>query len=326
MDKRERILAALDNRRVDRIPYAMWRHYYAQDRTAEGLAQATVEFYQQYDSDMIVINPGPFYLAEGWGIDIRSFGNDETPPYIVSPTVARATDWRQLTELNVPACSLRREIQAVQLVKKRLGEDTVPVLLALPNPLTTANALCDGRIIQDMRSFSNDLRSGLTVIAQATRNLALACLDAGADGFLLINRLNSQETIRYREFKDFGLQFDLQVLEPLTRRNAIRIVSMEGDHTFFDLIGQYLTQAVCWETWHADPSLAVARRQVRCALMGGLNPATFCDGRAQDIQAQIGDAINQTGGWHAIISPSVPLPVNAQPDLLALVGQTIRQS
>ena len=77
MNKRERVLAALDGRPVDKVPFTIWRHFYAQDRTAQDLARATISFYRRYDPDIIVMLPGPLYMAEAWAIDIRSFGNDE---------------------------------------------------------------------------------------------------------------------------------------------------------------------------------------------------------------------------------------------------------
>ncbi len=324
MNKRERLLAALDGRQVDRIPFTLWRHYYAQDRTAAGLARATLEFYHRYSLDLIVLTPGPFYMAEAWQMDIRSFGNDEIAHYIVSPAVERATDWRQLAEIDVLTSSLQREIEAVRLIKAQLGADDAPVILPLFSPLTTADMLCNGRVIQDMRSFSNDLRSGLERITQATIDLAAACLDAGVDGFMLINRLANQELIRRREYRGFVREFDLQVWRPLVDRAAIRVLSLPGENLRFDEVNQYPVQVVNWESWRAAPSIAGARRQVRCGLMGGLNPATFVDGTVRDVQDQIAGAVEQSGGWHFVVAPSAPLSPDSQDALIASVSQTIQ--
>ena len=40
MDKRERVQTALAGGQVDRPPATMWRHFYDQETTADGLAQA----------------------------------------------------------------------------------------------------------------------------------------------------------------------------------------------------------------------------------------------------------------------------------------------
>lgn len=324
MDKRERVMAALDGRPVDRMPFALWRHFYAQDRTAQSLARATVDFYRRCDSDLIVMMPGPFYMAEAWGIDLRTFGNDEVAPYIVTATVGRATDWRQLPELDIGNSSLQREIDAVRITRSMLRAQDALLILALYSPLTTANLLCDGRVLDDLRSFSNDLRSGLALITAATVALGRACLDAGVDGFMLINRLASRNDLRPREYRDFVLEFDRQVLSALTSQAKIRILSLPGENLFFDQVSQYDVQAVNWETWRSDPSLSSARRQVRCSLMGGLNPQTFANGSVRDVQGQVADAIEQTNGRQLIVAPSDALPTDSRDDLLLAVGEAIR--
>ncbi len=323
MDKRERVLAALSGERVDRVPFTMWRHFYFQCQTAEGLARATLDFYHRYDPDLVVLRPGPFYMAEGWGLDVRSFSTDSIPPYVVRPTVERTSEWRYLPEIDIRAGSLNREIEAVRLIREQV--DDAPLVVCLPSPLDTADMLCNGRIVDDIRSFSGDLRSGLQVIAEATREFALACLEAGADGFLFTSTLANRERLRAREYRDFGQPFDLQVLGPLSEA-AIRILALAGERLFFELADRYPVHAVLWETWRADPSMAAARRQVRCGLMGGLNPATFAGGSVEDIRAQVLEAVEQTGGWHVVIAPSGPLPPDSREELLSAVRQVIEES
>ena len=322
MNRRERVLAALDGKRVDRVPFTMWRHFHLQAQTAEGLAKATLRFYRQYELDMIVLTPCPFYMAEGWGVDIRFFGSDDLAPYMAKPAIARATDWRALPLLDVNASSLRREIEAVRQIRGQLGEEDAPLVIPLFSPLTTADVLCNGRVVEDMRSFRNDLRSALGIISAATREFALACLEAGADGFLFVTRLASQDKMRAREHRDFGQQFDLQVLGPI-KQAAVRILHLDTEHAFFDLTSRYPVQAVCWETWRSDPSLSTVRRQVRCSLMGGLNRVTFASGSVEDIKAQIADAISATDGWRLLLSASGPLPPDSQEELLAAVSEAI---
>jgi uroporphyrinogen decarboxylase len=323
MNKRERVFAALQGRKVDYVPFTVWRHFYFQAQTGEDLARSTINFYRQYDLDMIVLAPGPFYMAEAWGADVRSFSTDDMAPYLGNPLIGRATDWRHLPEVDVAASSLRREIEAVRLCRAQLEAEDAPLVVPLFSPLTTANILCKERIVQDIRSYSNDLRSALEVIATATREFALACLDAGADGFMFATHLATGDTMRTREYRDFGQRFDLEVLD-LLKHAAIRILHLVGTSSFFDLVDRYPVQAVCWETWRSDPSLAVASRQTRRALMGGLNPMTFSGGAVADIRDQIEDATSQTGGWSLLIAPSGPLPPNPRQELLAAMSELMQ--
>jgi uroporphyrinogen decarboxylase len=220
--------------------------------------------------------------------------------------------------------SLRREIDALRQVREQLGAD-VPLIVLLYSPLSTANALCDGRILDDLRSFSNDARAGLRTITAATRAFALACIQAGADGCMLSVQSALRGKLRERAGERRDVQrLDLEVLEALPP-DAIRILFLEGEHPDLDLAGRYPVQAVCWETWRADPSMASARRQIRRGLMGGINPSTFSSGSVADIRAQVQAAIDQTDGRGLVIAPTGPLPPRAREELAAAVFSVIQE-
>jgi uroporphyrinogen decarboxylase len=322
MEQRERVLAALNGQPVDRVPLALWRHHHRQSQTAEGLARATVAFYRQYRPDLLVLRPSPFYLAEAWGADVRSFSDDEVSPYLASAFVARATDWRALPEPDVSASSLQREIDALRRVRAELGPD-VPLIVPIDSPLTIADQLSDGRILADLRSFANDVRSGLATLSAVTRRFARSCLDAGADGCLYVHALAGRDVLRARERRDL-LRFDLEVLDALAS-SAIRVLLMRGERPIVDLADRYPVQAVCWETWRADPSIASARRRMRCGVMGGINPMTLVDGSVEDVRAQVQAALEESEGWHLVLAPTGPLPVRARNDLIAVVHRMIRE-
>ena len=57
MSRRERVLAAVNRQPVDRVPYAVWRHFPSVDHSPAGLAQATLRFHEHYGSDFLKITP-----------------------------------------------------------------------------------------------------------------------------------------------------------------------------------------------------------------------------------------------------------------------------
>ena len=67
MSRRERLEAAIDRRPVDRVPYAVWRHFPTVDRSPAGLSQATLRFHEHYGSDFLKITPHGGYAVEAWG-------------------------------------------------------------------------------------------------------------------------------------------------------------------------------------------------------------------------------------------------------------------
>src|SRR2546430_16412366 len=67
MGRRERIVAAINREPVDRVPYAVWRHFPSVDRSAAGLAQTTLRFHERYGSDFLKITPRSGDAVEAWG-------------------------------------------------------------------------------------------------------------------------------------------------------------------------------------------------------------------------------------------------------------------
>jgi uroporphyrinogen decarboxylase len=322
VDKRARVLAALEGRRVDRVPFTMWRCAYLQAESAQGLARSTLDFSERYDVDLLVLTPRPYYLAEAWGADVRSFSSDALAPYLGSPTVAHATEWRRLPPLDLPTSVLRREVEAVRLVRGQLGEGGPPLVIQVPSPLATADALCSGRIVSDLRTYPGDVRAGLSTIAAETARFLRACLEAGADGAFFLVPFASPDELRPRESRAFGLAFDLQVLEALPGA-AVRILYLDTDNPDLTLAARYPVRALGWQAGPASPSLADVGKSFRGTRIGGLDPLTLSAGSVSDLQAQVAEALSQTGGWHLILAPAGALPANARQDLLAAVGSLL---
>ena len=88
MDKRERVRTALAGGQVDRPPATMWRHFYDQESTADGLTQAMLSFQRQYDWDFMKVNPRASYHAEDWGLTMRYGSNG--PSQVVGTSISRA--------------------------------------------------------------------------------------------------------------------------------------------------------------------------------------------------------------------------------------------
>src|SRR3989454_10065851 len=80
MSRRERIQAAINRQPADRVPYAVWRHFPAVDRSPAGLAQATLRFHDHYGSDLPKITPAGGYAVGAGGRVEGEGGMPHGPP------------------------------------------------------------------------------------------------------------------------------------------------------------------------------------------------------------------------------------------------------
>ena len=74
----ERVRAALRGEDVDRPPASMWRHFFGQETTAEGMSQAMIAFQRRFDWDFMKVNPRASYHCEDWGLETR-YAGDSAP-------------------------------------------------------------------------------------------------------------------------------------------------------------------------------------------------------------------------------------------------------
>ena len=92
MEHLERIRAAINRRPVDRVPYALWRHFPDEDRDPLRLAEATLQYQKRYRSDFIKLTfTGGYAVAPGLvfkmlGIYTKMPGK---PPDLTSPFALR---------------------------------------------------------------------------------------------------------------------------------------------------------------------------------------------------------------------------------------------
>ena len=89
MTKRERVMAALAGKPVDRVPLAFWLHNFATENSAEGLAVETLRLAQTFDWDYLKPQSRAQCFAEMWGLRYRPSGAQA-----VQWTVTHAPIWQ----------------------------------------------------------------------------------------------------------------------------------------------------------------------------------------------------------------------------------------
>jgi len=315
VDRRQRIEAALRRDPVDRVPLSLWRHFHCEDRMPQELAEATLSLALEYDLDLVKLTPCGLYAVEDWAGERVAFpGTDHDAPYLPRPAVASPAGWRRLPILEPAAGALGRELEAVRLVAAGLGGET-PFLMTVFSPLTLAYKLAGQAVVEHLRDHPADLHAGLEAITETTVRFAHAALQAGANGLFFATQLAGHHWLTPAEYGEFGERYDLAVLEAVDDRSEtvskITVLHLHGQDIFFDLVNRYPIHAVSWHDRETAPNLAEARQLTDRAFVTGLNRDLVGDGPVAAIQAQVREAVAQTGGRGLILAPSCVIPTTA---------------
>jgi uroporphyrinogen decarboxylase len=324
MTKRERVLAALARRPVDRPPVAFWRHAPDVDDTARGLADAMLAFHKRWDLDLIKVMSSGVYCVEDWGCRVAYTGAPNGAKQCVEHAVKSRDDWARIGPLDHAAGALGRELHAVRLISRVRGDDA-PVLHTVFSPLTVARKLAGDRLVEDLRADAGAVLPALEAIADTMARHARAALEAGADGIFFATQMASREMVTEDEYRRFGTPFDRQVLDAIADQSSVTLLHAHGRDIFFSEVAAQRIHAINWHDRVTAPTLAQAKRRFAGAVVGGLAEwTTLLKGPADAVVDEVRDAIRQTSGVGLIVGPGCVLPLAAPDSHLQAVVDAIR--
>src|SRR2546423_4736166 len=180
MSRRERVLAPFNRQPVDRVPYAVWRHFPTVDHSPAGLAQATLRFHERYGSDFLKITPRGGYAVEAWGcVEDKDLRPDGHRP-CARCAVRDGDDWKTITPLDPGAAAgWTEEIETIIRLgfDRRIGD--APVIPTLFSPLSIARKLSGDRLDTDLRERPAAGISALEAITETVIRFADLALTEG---------------------------------------------------------------------------------------------------------------------------------------------------
>lgn len=330
MTKLERIHATLKREPVDRIPYAVWRHFPEVDRSTAGLAQATLRFHQRYGSDFLKVTPAAGDAVADWGCvesdQVLPGGNRPCASHAVNS----ATDWKKIKPLDITTSAYGQQLETLVrvIVDKRAD---APVLPTVFSPLTLARKLSADRLNQDLRERSEVVVEALEAISDTLIRFATLCLDEDAAGIFYAIQAASRRFHAEEEYARFGEPYDRRILEAVMPRARLVVVHAHGDELMFDRLAALPAHAWNWDDRVAGPPLKQGKTKVTGAVIGGVNQwATLRDGTPEEVRREVEDAVDQTDGIGLIVGPGCVLPAGVPDEnvvaLVKALGGTARMA
>ncbi|MBM3469613.1 MAG: hypothetical protein FJX73_02325 [Armatimonadetes bacterium] len=328
MTKRERLLAAVEGRRPDRTPVSFWRHFPRIDHDPELLAEAMIEFQEQFDLDLVKLMPSGMYGAEDYGCEVGDPDPTTGAKRLLASPVDGQQGWAALERPLPPEQGARgRELVCLRLVRRALNHE-VAVLQTIFSPSTTAaKAAGRDRWIALLRSDPNSAHRILSQVARSERAFVAACLDAGADGVFFATQLAGDGLLAWDEYSTLCLPHDLVALEPLRGRPHLSIAHIHGERPLFDLARFYTLPMVSWHDRRTSPDLCEGlTRTGSGAAAGGLDErGVLSDGPAERIGEDVRDTLDRVRGCSSgprhMLAPGCVLPLQV-PDAHLLAARS----
>lgn len=272
MDKRTRVLTAMNGGEVDHVPVGFWFHFAGEEAKGEACIQAHLKYYRETDLDFIKI------MCDGYF------------PWPIQEKIESAADWRKLKPLEEDHPFIREQVQRAKRIVDEIGKERC-VFYNVFAPFSSlrfgaeAIGVDDATVMEHIREDKNAVMHALDVIAQSNALLA-ECLirEAGCDGIYYCVQGGEYDRFTAEEYAAVIRPSDLYVIEHANRfseNNIIHMCGWAGNGNRLEVWREYPAKVVNWAVYVEGLSLEDGRLFFggRTAL-GGFE--THWDGKIQE--------------------------------------------
>ncbi len=272
MSHRERVATVLRGEEVDRPPVSMWRHFFTDETSAEGLAEAMLGFQRRFDWDFMKINPRASYHTEDWGLQVSYEGRGE--PQVLGWPIGAPEDWLKLEVLDPEKGVLGEQLSAVEAISRGL-DGQAPFLMTVFTPLSIASRLAESEDVfkEHVLGHWGEVRHALDVVTETFVRFSKACLDRGASGlFYATTSWATTDRMTPEEYAGYARPHDLRLLKSLPETD-FTMLHVCKDNNLLQYLLDYPVHAFNWDARsRTNPSLAEGRAMAGTrAVVGGLD-------------------------------------------------------
>jgi len=320
----ERVTAAFSGHAVDRVPFAVWRHFYPDENEgAAKLAETTIAFTKRHQLDLIKYNPRAHYHAEPWGTRYR-YGKDGRP-VLDRYAVRKPEDWGRIGRKSVREPAFQELLHGMRLVRGVLPD--TPLLATIFTPLGVLERLAGReRVLGDLRTRTDVVVAALEAVAETYSDLASALCEYADGIFLATTAWARRDTLDEGEYRRFGTTYDLRVLAGAGGA-ALNVLHVCGPGARVVELARYPVAAVSWNPrLLGNPDLAAFLAAVPSrGAIGGLSDEAFVATTTAIAKGEAREALAQTTGRRWLAAGGCTIPVESRPENIdaardALVG------
>ena len=306
--KKERLKKALNAEPVDRIPFALWRYFPEEDKSVDGLVEATIRYVRRWDFDLVkVMIPNRIWTAP-WGGSFATYDRDAGFYPSRELLVKDPADWRKIRRFDPRRGPFGEQLEVMRILKQEAGDD-MPVLGTVFAPLCVGIELSGDRVHRQMAAGD---RNAVQAMSHNYRHTGR--LRAGLRGGSPPRRDLLCRAVRTRgRHVAAGVRRPRPAARPSSlradrRQNLVQYAApVQAGTLYFDVVKHFPVQAVNWhDRGKSGPSLREARKQFPGLLVGGLDhegTGALVSGVPEEAAAQAVEAIEQLAGEGLILGP-----------------------
>lgn len=303
MTKKERVIAAINKQEVDRIPFSIWYHVPHVDQDPVQLAEVQIEQAHNYDLDFIKMMPFGNYGAHDFGLSVTFYCTNTQPAFERKFAIEDVKQWTELEPLPGYFGSHGKQLLLTRQLKKQLKGEEIPYVQTIFSPLTTAKKLAGPRVFEDMRSHPEYLHQALAAITETTIDFIRLNIEAGVAGFFFATQGANKEWVTEAEYDEFGVAYDLKVINAYKDITYFNIAHIHGDNTMFEKVANYPCNCINWHDRWVSPNMVEARKLSDKCFLGGINEKWLSKAKHEEVRNHIREGVLAAGRTGLMVTP-----------------------
>ena len=249
MDKRTRVLNAMNKKEVDHVPVGFWFHFGGEEAVGDACVKAHLNYYRETDLDFVKI------MCDGYF------------PFPL-PEITCASDWGKVEPLAEDHPFIRGQVERASAIVDAIGSERC-VFYNVFAPFSSLRFGADSIGIKDadvMAHIKEDRQAvmhALDAIARTNALLArLLITEAKCDGIYYCVQGGEHDRFRPWEYRATIAPSDLYVLEHANRfseNNILHMCGWAGNGNQLELWREYPAKVMNWAVFVEGLSLAEGR-------------------------------------------------------------------
>ncbi len=316
MNKRERVLAAMNLEKVDRVPMGFWFHFFEEQGIGEACVQAHLDYYNHIDVDMVKIMCDSYFDY----------------PNPVAKAVKEPKDWYEMKPLGANSPFIRQQVERAKAVKKGLKDDMVVIYNVFAPFSLIRFGTSDELVSKHLKEDPKAILYALDVIAKDAALLSeLLITEAGLDGIYYCVQGGEKDRMSAEEYKTLIGPSDLYVLEHtnhFSQTNVLHCCGWAGIPNHMEIWQHYPVKTVNWACFVEDMDLNQGQRFFggRCVLGGYDNrkQGVLFSGTQEQVAQYTKELVQNVGQTGIILGGDCTLPADIDKQRIQWVVDTVK--
>lgn len=317
MNKRERVLNAMNNQPVDRVPVGFWFHFPEDMDLKKECVDAHIAFMHQCDTDFLKI------MCDGYF--------DYPNPII--PEIKKPEDWYQMKPLGSDHPFIEEQVQrAKEIVQKLNGECCTFYNVFCPMSYMRFGT-SEELLMSHLRENPEAVMHAFDVIAEDAITLSTRLIqEAGCDGIYYCVQNAEEYRFTAEEYRRLVTPSDKKVLEAVNKvseNNILHCCGWAGDKNRIEVWQDYPAKVINWAVFVEGMSMKEGKEFFggKCVLGGFDNrpQGVLYQGPKEAIQEFTRNLVEETGTTGFMIGADCTLPRDINKDHFTWVVEEVKK-